>query len=252
MDSNIRKLIHAASQDDDLSALTEAYGKLRKERQSSDDKIDAVSSDLFVLCAETALKVSLWCGTHFLAFPGHIDDSCEFFYIRLNCAHTHHKLYVKARSIQYPCQSSYLYTINDWFRYLHMKNSCFLILVSFLFLFCNLKTNMLHLTAEFTNGMYASVNSSCVQPPNPTPPPPNRADPLDISIFWALDGKFPWGRSSAGIDWCIVISFQKLVLWTLYRESFNFWLIIPGVTWLRCENNILIIVTQTLGRAKLR
>ncbi|CAH3151990.1 unnamed protein product [Porites lobata] len=56
MDSNIRKLIHAASQDDDLSALTEAYGKLRKERQSSDDKIDAVSSDLFVLCAETALK----------------------------------------------------------------------------------------------------------------------------------------------------------------------------------------------------
>ena len=177
MDSNIRKLIHAASQDDDLSALTEAYGKLRKERQSSDDKIDAVSSDLFVLCAETALKVSLWCGTHFLAFPGHIDDSCEFFYIRLNCAHTHHKLYVKARSIQYPCQSSYLYTINDWFRYLHIKNSCFLILVSFLFLFCNLKTNMLHLTAEFTNGMYASVNSSCVQPPNPTPPPPTGLTP---------------------------------------------------------------------------
>ena len=60
MDSNIRKLIHAASQDDDLSALTEAYGKLRKERQSSDDKIDAVSSDLYVLCAETALKVSLY------------------------------------------------------------------------------------------------------------------------------------------------------------------------------------------------
>ena len=69
MDSNIRKLIHAASQDDDLSALTEAYGKLRKERQSSDDKIDAVSSDLFVLCAETALKASLWCGIHFLTFP---------------------------------------------------------------------------------------------------------------------------------------------------------------------------------------
>ena len=57
MDSNIRKLIHAASQDNDLSALTEAYGKLRRERQSSDDKIDAVSSDLFVLCAETAFKV---------------------------------------------------------------------------------------------------------------------------------------------------------------------------------------------------
>lgn len=59
MDSNIRKLVHAASQDDDLSALTEAYDKLRKERQSSDDKIDAVSSDLFVLCAEAALKVYL-------------------------------------------------------------------------------------------------------------------------------------------------------------------------------------------------
>lgn len=96
MDSNIRKLIHAASQDDDLSALTEAYGKLRKERQSSDDKIDAVSSDLFVLCAETALKVTLWCGKHFFSIS-YIDDSCEFFYIRLNCAHTHHKLYVKAR-----------------------------------------------------------------------------------------------------------------------------------------------------------
>lgn len=57
MDSNIRKLVHAALQDDDLSALTEAYEKLRKERQSSvDDKIDAVSPDLFVLCAEAALK----------------------------------------------------------------------------------------------------------------------------------------------------------------------------------------------------
>lgn len=58
MDSNIRKLVHAASQDDDQSALSEAYNKLKKERQSSDDKIDAVSSDLFVLCAEAALKVS--------------------------------------------------------------------------------------------------------------------------------------------------------------------------------------------------
>ena len=60
MDSNIRKLVHAASQDSDPSALTEAYDKLRKERQSSaDDKIDAVSSDLFVLCAEAALKVCI-------------------------------------------------------------------------------------------------------------------------------------------------------------------------------------------------
>ncbi|XP_074608699.1 cilia- and flagella-associated protein 46-like [Acropora palmata] len=57
MDSNIRKLVHAASQDNDLSALTEAYEKLRKERQSSvDNKIDGVSADLFVLCAEAALK----------------------------------------------------------------------------------------------------------------------------------------------------------------------------------------------------
>lgn len=59
MDSNIRKLVHAATQDNDLSALSEAYNKLKKERQSSDDKIDAVSSDLFVLCAEAALKVCL-------------------------------------------------------------------------------------------------------------------------------------------------------------------------------------------------
>lgn len=57
MDSNIRKLVHAASQDNDKSALFEAYSKLKKERQSSDDKIDAVSSDLFVLCAEAAQKV---------------------------------------------------------------------------------------------------------------------------------------------------------------------------------------------------
>ena len=57
MDSNIRKLVHAATQDNDLSALSEAYKKLKKERQSSDDKLDAVSSDLFVLCAEAALKV---------------------------------------------------------------------------------------------------------------------------------------------------------------------------------------------------
>lgn len=56
MDSNIRKLVHAASQDNDESALFEAYSKLKKERQSSDDKIDAVSSDLFVLCAEAAQK----------------------------------------------------------------------------------------------------------------------------------------------------------------------------------------------------
>ena len=60
MDSNIRKLVHAATQDNDLSALTEAHKKLKKERQSSDDKLsDAVSSDLFVLCAEAALKVCL-------------------------------------------------------------------------------------------------------------------------------------------------------------------------------------------------
>jgi len=59
MDSNIRKLVHAANQDSDLSALTEAHKKLKKERQSSDDKLDAVSSDLFVLCAEAALKVCL-------------------------------------------------------------------------------------------------------------------------------------------------------------------------------------------------
>ena len=57
MDSNIRKLVHAASQDNNESALFEAYKKLKKERQSSDDKIDAVSSDLFVLCAEAAQKV---------------------------------------------------------------------------------------------------------------------------------------------------------------------------------------------------
>ena len=59
MDSNIRKLVHGATQDNDLSALSEAYKKLKKERQSSDDKLDAVSSDLFVLCAEAALKVCL-------------------------------------------------------------------------------------------------------------------------------------------------------------------------------------------------
>lgn len=56
MDSNIRKLVHAATQDNDLSALSEAYNKLQKERQSSD-----VSPDLFVLCAEAALKVCLLC-----------------------------------------------------------------------------------------------------------------------------------------------------------------------------------------------
>ena len=59
MDSNIRKLVHAATQYNGLSALSEAYNKLKKERQSNDDKIDAVSSDLFVLCAEAALKVCL-------------------------------------------------------------------------------------------------------------------------------------------------------------------------------------------------
>ena len=59
MDSNIRKLVHAATQDNDVSALSEAYKKLKKERQSSDDKLDAVSSDLFVLCAEAALKVCI-------------------------------------------------------------------------------------------------------------------------------------------------------------------------------------------------
>lgn len=61
MDSNIRKLVHAGTQDNDLSALSEAYNKLQKERQSSDDKLDAVSPDLFVLCAEAALKVCLLC-----------------------------------------------------------------------------------------------------------------------------------------------------------------------------------------------
>lgn len=58
MDSNIRLLIHKASESNDLPSLEEAYIKLKKERQSGpSDKPDSVSADLFVLCAETAFKV---------------------------------------------------------------------------------------------------------------------------------------------------------------------------------------------------
>ena len=72
MDSNIRKLVHAATQENDLSALSEAYNKLKKERQSSDDKIDAVSSDLFVLCAEAALQVCLFYLCYLFEFNGYV------------------------------------------------------------------------------------------------------------------------------------------------------------------------------------
>ena len=89
--------------------------------------------------------------------------------------------------------------------------------------------------------------------PSPCPPP---GWSRDISIFLALDGKFPWRwglLSSAGIDWCIVISFRKRVLWTaLYPESFDLLLIVTGITGVLWENNILITVTQPLRRAKLR
>jgi len=192
----------------------------------------------------------------FFNISWYIDDSCEFFYIILNCAHKPHKLYLIARfhTIPMPIKLPDIANdeVNDWFRYLHIKNSCFLIVVSFFFLFCNLKTNMLHLTAEFTNAIYASVNSSCVQSPSP----PQPGWPLDMSIFLALDGKFPWRwglLSSAGIDWCIVISFRKRVLWTaLYPDSFDLLLMITGITGVLWENNILITVTQPLRRAKLR
>ena len=92
-------------------------------------------------------------------------------------------------------------------------------------------------------------------PAVPSPCPPPGWSP-DISIFLALDGKFPWRwglLSSAGIDWCIVISFRKRVLWTaLYPESFDLLLIVTGITGVLWENNILITVTQPLRRAKLR
>ena len=83
--------------------------------------------------------------------------------------------------------------INDWFRYLHMRNSCFLILVSFLFLFCNLTTNMLLLTAEFTNAIYASVNSSCAQPLSPP-------------------GLFPGHKHFCGLGWQIPMAMGTLEL----------------------------------------
>ena len=141
--------------------------------------------------------------------------------------------------------------INDWFRYLYMKNLCFLILVSFFFVFCNLKTNILHLTAELTQCNFCISQSQLCPAPAPHP-----GWSPDISIFLALDGKFPWRwglLSSAGIDWCIVISFRKRVLWTaLYPESFDLLLIVTGITGVLWENNILITVTQPLRRAKLR
>lgn len=59
MDSNIRQLLHSSSENFNEQNLEEAYAKLKKERQSTvtSDKPDAVSSDLFVLCAETAFRV---------------------------------------------------------------------------------------------------------------------------------------------------------------------------------------------------
>lgn len=58
MDSNLRQLLHSASEENNLQNLEEAYVKLKKERQSAgNDKPDAVSPDLFVLCAETAFRV---------------------------------------------------------------------------------------------------------------------------------------------------------------------------------------------------
>ena len=59
MDSNIRSLICEASEGHNLNSFEEAYNKLKKERQlGPSGKTDTVSPDLFVLCAETAFKVS--------------------------------------------------------------------------------------------------------------------------------------------------------------------------------------------------
>lgn len=57
MDSNIRNLIHVASGENNAEVLNEAYVKLKSERQTPNDRVDAVLPDLFILCAETAFKV---------------------------------------------------------------------------------------------------------------------------------------------------------------------------------------------------
>ncbi|XP_048585353.1 cilia- and flagella-associated protein 46 isoform X2 [Nematostella vectensis] len=57
MDNNIRNLIYTSSEDNKDNNLSEAYSKLKKERQAVGDTADTVSPDLFVLCAEAAYKL---------------------------------------------------------------------------------------------------------------------------------------------------------------------------------------------------
>ena len=120
-------------------------------------------------------------------------------------------------------------------------------------LFCILQFKDKYITPYSWINPMQFLHQSIPAVPSPCPPP--GWSPY-ISIFLALDGKFPWRwglLSSAGIDWCIVISFRKRVLWTaLYPESFDLLLIVTGITGVLWENNILITVTQPLRWAKLR
>ena len=61
MDSIIRDLLSVAADKKDERALKEAYEKLERGRQTSYDQPDPFGSELYVLCAETAIQVLLHC-----------------------------------------------------------------------------------------------------------------------------------------------------------------------------------------------
>lgn len=57
MDTTIRSLLGKAEQKSSRQCLYDAYGKLKGGRTNTSDQTDPFHSDLYVICAEIALKV---------------------------------------------------------------------------------------------------------------------------------------------------------------------------------------------------
>lgn len=58
MDSAIRTLLAQAEQEVNKDCLQDAFSKLRCGRTTTSDQTDPFHSDLYVICAEVALKVN--------------------------------------------------------------------------------------------------------------------------------------------------------------------------------------------------
>lgn len=78
MDHAIRQLLLKSERDFDGKSLDDAFEKLKRGRKDVSDQTEPFSSDLFVICAQTALKVI----SNSFFFPqGHLSKYKIYIYI---------------------------------------------------------------------------------------------------------------------------------------------------------------------------